>query len=510
MEGCPFHQGAGHKGTVSQKTDAATQAVSLPLTAPASSTNATSLPVTQAPLGDFAADPVACMRRLHNEHGPIAALEEDGRRVYFLFDPELNKQVLSDSTRYHSKFFAVRGPKRSAHRRLSAGLLSMNGPQHKEHRRLIMEPFQKRTIMTYFDDVTSLTDELMAKWDFGGSKARDINADMTAYLLRLTCSILFGLDDEALAYRVGELTETWVHLNHTIGPAAFAPDKELTDRYDELLDAAEDLEKSLREMVAAKRANGLGRDVLSILLKAFDEEGLDEEALLGHMAILFGAAHLTSAHTLTWTMFLLAQHPEARQAVADELDERLAQSGSGRRDITVEDIDHFPVLDRVVKESMRILPASSYSQRFTADFVDLGPFKLPPGVPIIFSQFMTHHLEQLYPEPERFNPSRWESISPGPYEYLPFGGGARRCIGAPLGMMQFMSSLPRILSRYQFTMQANSRVEARVVSTMLNPMEAVIMHVEPDRGEYKAQPVTGSIHDLVDLSAMPAAARKAA
>lgn len=493
MEGCPFHNSN---------------------TAPSTSKDAacppTKLPITHAPLGEFAADPVACMRRLHNEHGPMAALEEDGRRVYFIFDPELNKQVLSDSTKYHSKFFAVRGPKRSAHRRLSAGLLSMNGPQHKEHRRLIMEPFGKKTILGYFDDVTTLTDELMEKWDFGGSAPRDINADMTAYLLRLTCSILFGLDDEQLAYRVGELTETWVHLNHTIGPAAFAPDRELTNRYDELLESAEDLEKALREMVSAKRSNGLGRDVLSILLKAFDEEGLDEESLLGHMAILFGAAHLTSAHTLTWTMFLLAQHPQARQAIANELDEKLGQSLSGRRDITVDDIDSFPVMERALKESMRLLPASSYSQRFSAESVELGPFKLPAGVPIIFSQFMTHHLPSLYTDPECYQPDRWKTISPGPYEYLPFGGGMRRCIGAPLGMMQFMSSLPRILSRYQFTMQANSKVEARVVSTMLNPMEAVMMQVEPDRGDYRAQPVTGSIHDLVELPTVQTSNRKAA
>ena len=357
---------------------------------------------------------------------------------------------------------------------------------------------------------TGLTDELMARWDFGGAEPRDVNADMTAYLLRLTCSILFGLDDERLAYEVGELTEKWVHLNHTIGPAAFAPDKALTDRYDELLEAAEELERALREMVAAKRANGMGGDVLSILLQAFDDEGLDEESLIGHMAILFGAAHLTSAHTLTWTMFLLAQHPQARQAIADELDEVLSQSGSGRRDISVDDLDSFPVLERALKESMRILPASSYSQRFTAVPVELGPFQLPPGVPIIFSQFMTHHLPQLFDDPECFRPDRWKSISPGPYEYLPFGGGMRRCIGAPLGMMQFMSALPRMLSRYQFTMQANSKVEARVVSTMLNPMEPVMMSVEPDRGDYQAQPVTGSIHGLVDLSAVQPSARRAA
>lgn len=493
MSGCPFH----HQAASPEPSVAAPVVPS-------------ALPVSKGNLSEFAADPLACMRRLQAEHGPMAALEEDGRRVYFIFDPELNRQVLADSKTFHSRFFAVRGPKRSAHRRLSAGLLSMNGAQHKEHRRLLMEPFQKRSITTYFEDITQLTDELMAKWDFGGSKPRDINADMTAYLLRLTCSILFGLDDAELAYRVGELTEDWVHLNHTIGPAAFSPDKALTDRYDELLDSAEDLESALKEMVAAKRANGLGHDVLSILIEAFDQEGLDEESLLGQMAILFGAAHLTSAHTLTWFTFLLSQHPQERQKVADELDSVLDQSASGRRDITFEDIDSFPVLERTLKEQMRMLPASAYSQRITHAPVQVGPFKMAAGSPIIFSQFMTHHLESLYERPESFEPDRWKSISPGPYEYLPFGGGMRRCIGAPLAMMQFMSSLPRILSRYQFTMQPHCQVDARVVSTMLNPMTPVMMSVEKDRGDYNAQPVTGSIHELVDLSNIATTQRQAA
>ena len=237
---------------------------------------------------------------------------------------------------------------------------------------------------------------------------------------------------------------------------------------------------------------------------------MDDTHLIGHMGLLLGAAHLTSAHTLTWTMFLVAQHPNVRHQIANELEEKLSTSGNGKREITVDDIESFPFLERVVKESMRIMPASAYSQRFTTETVQLGPFKLPPHSPIIFSQFMTQHRADIFEDPESFRPERWETITPGPYEYLPFGGGPRRCIGAPLAMMQFMSSLPRIFSRYQFQMQANSQVEARVISTMLNPMEPVMMHVGPDRGEYVAQPVTGSIHDLVDLPTAQTQQRRAA
>src|SRR5581483_8572034 len=107
------------------------------------------LPITIGNLLDFPADPVACMRALHAEHGPIAAFEQDGARLYFVFAPVYNHQVLSDGQTFHSRFFAIRGPRNSPQRRLTSGLLSMNGDQHKRNRRLVMDAFMKKAILDY-------------------------------------------------------------------------------------------------------------------------------------------------------------------------------------------------------------------------------------------------------------------------------------------------------------------------------------------------------------------------
>ncbi|MBC7818141.1 MAG: hypothetical protein IAG10_14730, partial [Planctomycetaceae bacterium] len=84
-------------------------------------------PITEGRLQDFVADPIACMRELHREHGDVAVLRESEQQLAFIFSPELNHQVLSDTKQFYSRFFALRGPKRSAQRRLTCGLLSMNG-----------------------------------------------------------------------------------------------------------------------------------------------------------------------------------------------------------------------------------------------------------------------------------------------------------------------------------------------------------------------------------------------
>ncbi len=451
------------------------------------------LPVTHGEIADFARDPYACMQALRREHGEIAALQEGEQRVYFVFGPEYNRQILTDTQRFHSRFFAIRGPKNSSQRRLTCGLLSMNGEQHKQHRRLVQEPFQKRAIVGYHDSVLGVSEELTRSWVPGTTV--DINEEMTRYMLRLTSLIVFGLDCRDLAIRIGELTETWVALNHKVGTTALVSDPSMAEDYERLLEVAVELETAVKEMIAMRRSGRVGFDVLSLLLRAHDvDTTVTDDQLVGHIVLMFGAAHLTSAHSLTWTLFLLSQHPEIMQELHAELETKL-QVAPPRP----EHLDELTVLDRVLKESMRILPASSFLHRMTAEPVELGPFSLPAGAVVIFSQLMTHHMPELFPEPDRFLPKRWQSIAPSPYAYLPFGGGARMCIGAALGTMQLKISLTRILQQFKLSIPDQAAVNARVMSTMLFPLGRIPMRVERQDGQFSASEVRGNIHRFVTL-----------
>ena len=446
-------------------------------------------------MADFARDPIHMMRQLWALHGEVAALQEDTHRLFFVFGPTFNHYVLSDTKRFHSQFFAVRGPRKSAQRRVTSGLLSMNGEMHREHRRTVMAPFQKKSIQAYHDNVIGMTQDLTASWNPGDTK--DIAEEMTHYMLRLTSSILFGVDMPEMAYEIGRLTERWVALNHKVGPAVFSSDPGLLGHYDELLQAAEELEVAVMEMIRFRRSGKLGTDVLSLLIMAHDMQGgVSDEQLVGHVVVLFGAAHLTSAHTLTWTLFLLAQHPGVMSALHNELQVNLAGGAP-----TAEQLDQLPILDRVLKESMRIMPASAYSQRVAAEPLELGPFRLNPGNPILFSQFITHHMPSLFPQPEKFLPDRWLTATPSPYAYLPFGAGPRMCVGSPLGMMQFKISLPTILGKFKLSMVPGAEVQARVMSTMLYPTSTIPMRIERQDGVFTSQSVTGNVHTLVDLPA---------
>jgi cytochrome P450 len=321
---------------------------------------------------------------------------------------------------------------------------------------------------------------------------------MNRYMLQVTSSLLFGFDVHELAYEIGRLTERWVHMNHELGMTAFIPSPEMTEAYDRLLQCADALEAAIRQMIEMRRRSSPGQDVLSLLLQARDEEGtgMTDNELIGQAAVLFGAAHLTTAHTLSWALFLLSQHPRVAADLVDEF------RGVLRGDIpTLEQLEQMPLLDQVVKEGMRLLPASAYSQRVTSQPVELGPFALPKGVPVIFSPLITHRMPELYAEPRRYLPQRWESFTPAPYAYIPFGAGPRLCLGSSLALMTIKTTLPTILQSYRLSVLPGATIDAEVVSTMLAPTAGLPMLVSPVSAPFTAAEVRGTVHQLVDFDA---------
>jgi cytochrome P450 len=243
-----------------------------------------------------------------------------------------------------------------------------------------------------------------------------------------------------------------------------------------------------------------------------EEGGLSDEELVGQAAVLFAAAHMTTAHSLTWTLLLLAQHP----SVMGPLWAELQGAGDAKRGVEVGDLSmpmadgslpkgqELSLLDRVIKESMRLLPASAYSQRINTEAVQLGPLSLPRGTGIVFTPLVTHHLADLYPQPEKFLPDRWITLRPSPYAYHPFGAGPRLCIGGPLATAIIRIALRKILSRYRLSVVPGSEIGVHVESTMLVPTNGLPMRIHPADGQYSASPISGRIHELVEFDEAPA------
>jgi cytochrome P450 len=235
--------------------------------------------------------------------------------------------------------------------------------------------------------------------------------------------------------------------------------------------------------------------------------------------VLFGAAHMTTAHSLTWTLLLLAQHPSVMRQLWEELngarahrDDCGSQTGSLKPTCEIRNPrslgslpkgEELSLLDRVIKESMRILPASAYSQRINNVAVNLGPLFLPRGTGIVFTPLVTHHLADVYAEPQKYLPDRWLSLRPSPYAYHPFGAGPRLCIGGPLATAIMRIALQQILTRYRLSLVPGSDIGVHVESTMLVPTHGLPMQIHAADGQFSSVPIRGRICELVEFDEAP-------
>lgn len=470
---------------------------------PASESTSQTLPIITGQLRDFSDDPIACMRRVQNEAGNLAALQEGDQQLVFAFGADLNRQILSKADRFHSQFFAIRGPKKSAQRRLTSGLLSMNGKEHLQQRRTMKASFEKRAIPGYSSMIAHHAQEMLSDWRPG--QTRDISSELTGLMLRISSSMLFGMEEPELAFEIGRMMERWVELNQELGIAALVATDDFYPRYQQMLTFAEELEGRIRELISSRAADtsASGHDIISMLLRARQAGApMTDDQLVGQTALVFAASQMTTAHTLTWTLFLLAQHPEVMRELVDEISE---SSDPGLRigppDSTagIMPTSSTSVLDRVIRESMRVLPASAYSQRVTNGPTELNGASLKPNSLVIFSQFMTHRNEQLFQSASEFRPDRWNAIRPTGYEYLPFGGGAKLCLGAPLAMSILNIVLPMTLRKAGLQVVPNTEVNGRVMSTMFSPEFPVPVRLLEPGTVADTSPLTGNIHDLVTL-----------
>ncbi len=373
------------------------------------------------------------------------------------------------------------------------GLFHANEADHREQRRLLMPAFHRSRIESYRDEMVAVTEALLA--EFRPGSTRDVRPDMMRVTLRIATTTLFGADLGELGLQIGHELESWAA---TLRAANIVPFDLPLSPYRRWLDLSSNIDRRMLEVIRLKRENpGTGRDMLSMLLEARDEGGapLSEDELVGHAGVIFAAGHETSSNALSWTLFLLSQHPRILADLCDEL------SGKLRGDApSFEDLASLPLLDRVVKESLRLFPPAPLNHRITARDSELGEYRIPAGTEVLSSIYHTHRMPDLYPEPLRFRPERWQKSDPGPYGYNPFSAGPRMCIGATFAWFEIKIVLALLLQRFRLELVPNQRID-RYFGITLAPSPRVLMRVlRTDRAYARAAPVHGQVHEMLDLS----------
>jgi cytochrome P450 len=437
-------------------------------------------------------DPCTYSRWLHDTYGDVVTLAHGDPTYIFAFGPALNFHLLSQPTLFEvGKGKILKGTKDTAlGRLLLSNLLNMNGEQHKLHRHLMQPAFHKRQVGLYHDDMVALTRLMLERWQ--SLSQIELQAEMKKLTQRIAVKTLFGLDDEKEVEHIGALFQQFqaaqARLMYT--PLIDVPGIP----YHRTLKLAEELESFIRGMIAQKREDAERTDVLATLVLAHDEDGtkLTDDELISHTLSLYAAGHVTTSNALSWTIFLIHQHPRVHADLLAELDDKL--HGDAR---ALEALQQCSLLDSAIKESLRLLPPTPTSMRIAASPCEVGGFALPKGSTIFYSPFVTHRLPELYEEPDRFKPKRWATLNRTPYEYLPFAAGPHRCIGAEFALLEMKVVLAMLIQRYRLAVLPNVRIEPK--GSNLDPAHGMPMRIIPQDRRFERVPVRGSIHRLVEF-----------
>ncbi len=440
-------------------------------------------------------EPIATLRRLYREYGQIAALNRGDPTLVCAFGPGFNQQLLPSVGQFHN--FAdlpMRVPPGSVLERFNQNLVAMNGDRHRRQRRMMRPAFSRQVLGGYHDDMVALIGRRLDRWPEGGQL--DVAREMSDLVLEVLMNCMFGLEVGEESAELGDMAARYLRGLVSLRVIMMPLDVPWTP-YGRFLRFCEGFEARLLSVIRERRERHRpARDVLSLLISAHDDEGkgLTDEELIGHVSLLLLAGHETTAYALTWTLLLLAQHPEVYADLLDEVDGKLHGGPP-----SPEQLAELPLLDAVIKESMRLFPPTYmlFFREGRSPF-QLGPYSMPVGSRVVLSPLVTHRMEEIYPEPNRFIPTRWFGLRPSLFEYFPFGAGPRRCLGAGFAEQEMKIMLSMLVQRYRLRRIDGVRVDYQARGVTLGIKGSLPMQVHAqDRGFTAPPDLEGSSRGLL-------------
>jgi cytochrome P450 len=423
----------------------------------------------------FRRDPLSFLQRLTHRYGDFATFRMGGQHMFLANRPDYIREVLVTQNSNYVKGRALQRAKRL----LGQGLLTSEGELHRRQRLLVQPAFHRQRIASYGQVMVEHADRTSARWKDGDTL--DMNHEMTRLTLGIVAKTLFDAEVESEADEIGEaMTCIMEMFNLLMYPFAELIEKlplPQVRRYERMRAR---LDATIYRIIDERRRSGEDRgDLLSILLLAQDEEdgrgGMSDTQVRDEALTLFLAGHETTANTLTWTWYLLSQHPEVERKLLEELDEKLR----GRLP-TFEDVPQLIYTEMVVAESIRLYPPAWAIGRRSLVDQRIGNYAVPANAIVLLSPFVTHRDARFFPDPSRYDPERWTpeaKDSRSPYSYFPFGGGPRRCVGESFAWAEAILVLATLASRWRARLVAGQRIEPKALIT-LRPKHDIRMTIE--------------------------------
>jgi cytochrome P450 len=405
-------------------------------------------------------------------YGDIVGIRVVNFRNIFVNHPDLIEDVLVTHPRRYVKGRVLRANRHV----FGEGLLTSEGEFWLRQRRLAQPAFHRAQIASYAETMVHYTQRLLESWR--GGEERDVHQEMMRLTLQIVGKTLFDADVAGDARDVGKSLELLLELGANFRRTLFIPHWVPTPTNLRIKREIRFIERILYRIIGERRASGRDTgDLLSMLLHAQDEDGsrMTDKQLRDETITLFLAGHETTASTLSWTWWLLAQNPTVEAKLHTELDEVL-----GGRAASLDDLPRLPYTGNVITESLRLYPPAWGLARVAIEDHELGGYPVRKGMGVAMAQWVVHRDTRWYDTPEEFRPERWENdfIKRIPrFAYFPFGGGPRQCIGNSFAVMEATLLLATIAQKFRLHLVPNHPV-VPLASITLRPRHGVRMILE--------------------------------
>lgn len=349
-----------------------------------------------------------------------------------------------------------------------SSLTVVDEDEHLRQRRMQMPPFHGARLHSYEQGMREITERTLSAWPYG--QETSFFVQMQELTLAIVMHTIFGITDGERLHRVQARTlellkavEGTRFLVQSI--IAISRGGNWNGRFPQIRRAVKNLDEVIREEMATRRRTDdyERNDILSMFLQAHDEEGnpMSDDEICDAMRTLLIAGHETTATSLAWTAERLVRHPKVLARLQEEVD---------RGDTAY--------LDAVISEAMRLRPVAPLTPRLAKKPFDLGDRIVPAGTLLMAHITLVHLREDIYSDPLSFRPERFLESPPDRYAWIPFGGGARRCIGAAFAMMEMRVILQTVLEHARFIPCHDASEEVGRRSVTMAPMNQAMVRLD--------------------------------
>lgn len=424
-------------------------------------------------------DQFGLLKRYQKKYGDIFYTPKSSSFPPFaiLGDPKGVEQILTADPSYFEINQQTTAPVRVLLGDYS--LVLLDGAEHKRQRKLLMPPFHGERMKSYGQTIVDVTKKVISQWQVGETICiRDYTQEIS---LRVILRAVFGLDEGDKCDRLRTIIVDWLDIFNSPIKSCFLffpfLQKDLGNwtpwgkfiRQKKLIYQILDSEIELRQ----NNPETLGEDILSLMVSARDEENqpMSTREIRDELITMLFAGHETTASILAWEFYWLHYHPEIGEKLRTEL-----SSLADKTDYSA--ILNLPYLGAVVSETLRMNPVVALISRHLTKPFELMGYTFEAGTSLLPSIYLVHQREDIYPEPTKFKPGRFLARKFAPHEYLPFGGGNRRCLGYAFALFEMKLVLTTILSQVEFELLDNRPLKSVRRGLTFSPDGGVRMKIQ--------------------------------